>query len=194
MAIRKPTRTSRTQSAAKSTAKPAARSTAKSAARPRKKTAAPTPVDTYRERAILAARAAHDRRAEDILVLDVRAVCDFADYFVIAEAPTSVRLRGVSDGVEKALHAAGARRLNRHGRDTGWILLDYGDVVVHLFDSAARAHYQLESLWADAPVVKWEAGVPPHAGAKASVTLDPIHARARLCMRGGRRSGSSRKP
>ena len=113
--------------------------------------------DPGQDRAVLAARAAYELRAEEIVVLDVRAVCDFADYFVIAEATTSVRLRGVSDGVEKALHATGARRLHRHGRDSGWILLDYGDVVVHLFDSAARAHYQLESLWADAPVVKWEA-------------------------------------
>ena len=158
MAIRKTTKSttkSVVKSSARSTAKPAARSVKKTAAKGGAKTAAPP--DPYREQAIVAARAAYNNRAEDIVVLDVRAVCDFADYFVIAEAPTSIRLRGISDGIEKTLYAAGVRRLNRHGRETGWILLDYGDVVVHLFDSAARAHYQLESLWADAPAVAWEA-------------------------------------
>jgi len=159
MAIRKPK--------SKSATKPAARSTAKQPAKkPAAKPAAPAvPVDPYREQAVIAARAAYNQRADDIIVLDVRAVCDFADYFVIAEAPTSARLRGVSDGIEKALHAAGARRLNRHGRDTGWILLDYGDVVVHLFDATARSHYQLESLWGDAPAVMWGGDAPRQSDA-----------------------------
>lgn len=116
-----------------------------------------------RRLAIAAAKAMHGQRAEDVVVLDLRGLIDYADYFVIASASSAVRIRGVARAAEKVLAKAGGKRLNVPDRKTGWSLLDYGDVLVHVFDAEARGFYRLEDLWGDAPRVEWEDGAKPAA-------------------------------
>ena len=89
-------------------------------------------------------------------MLDIRSVASFADYFVIASAGTSRQMDAVLDTVEKALVADKVKPMGREGRpDSGWVLLDYGDVILHLFAPEERAYYDLEGLWHTAvPVVR----------------------------------------
>lgn len=108
-----------------------------------------------RRLAVAAARAMHGRRAEEVAVLDLRGLVDYADYFVIASASSAMRIRGVARAAEKALAEAGGRRLNQPDMRTGWSLLDYGDVIAHVFDPEAREFYRIEDLWGDAPRVEW---------------------------------------
>ena len=106
--------------------------------------------------ALLAAETLDAKKAEDVLILDLRAHTPVADYFVIASAQTSVQIRAVTDAVEEALSGAGGRLLGREGHARArWILLDFGPVVVHIFGPEARRLYSLERLWADAPIVEW---------------------------------------
>ncbi|MDR5684242.1 MAG: ribosome silencing factor [Armatimonadota bacterium] len=100
------------------------------------------------DRARIAARAAEDRRAEDVVVLDLREQTLITDYFVIATGQTNIQIRAIADGVEEALAASGARLLRREGTERGrWLLLDFGDVVVHVFGPEERKFYRLERLW-----------------------------------------------
>ena len=88
-------------------------------------------------------------------MLDIRSVASFADYFVIASAGSERQIKAILDDVDKALEKV-ARPIGREGdASSGWVLLDYGDVIVHLFAPEERAFYDLESLWATAvPVVR----------------------------------------
>lgn len=90
------------------------------------------------------------------MLLDIRNVASFADYFVIASAETERQTAAILEAVDEALLAAGVEPLGREGEPgTGWVLLDYGDVVVHLFAPAEREYYDLEGLWhAAVPVVR----------------------------------------
>lgn len=108
-----------------------------------------------RNLAIAAAVAMHEQRAEDIMVLDLRTLIDYADYFVIGSASSLTRMRGVAHGAERAVAKGGGKRLNQPDLDSGWMLVDFGDVVVHIFDATAREFYRLEDLWGDAPTVHW---------------------------------------
>ena len=97
-----------------------------------------------------------EKQAEDILLLDIRSVASFADYFVIASAGTTRQMDAVLDAVEQALTAGKVKPMGREGKpDSGWVLLDYGDVILHLFAPEERAYYDLESLWREGvPVVR----------------------------------------
>ena len=107
-------------------------------------------------KALACARLADDQKARDVRVLDLQGVCDFADFFVVATCGSSLQLRGLAGRVERDLRAQGERPLSVVGRDTTpWVLLDYGDVVVHLFSAAAREYYGLENIRADASDVDW---------------------------------------
>ncbi len=88
-------------------------------------------------------------------MLDIRNVASFADFFVIASAGSDRQMQAVLEAVEEALDGA-VRPLSREGKPgSGWVLLDYGDVIVHLFAPAQREYYDLESLWhAGTPVVR----------------------------------------
>ena len=111
-----------------------------------------------RDVAIAAARAAADKQAADIVVLDVHEIIVITDLFVICSAATHRQIRTVTDAVETALRGFGVKPLRREGEpEAGWWLLDYVDVVVHVFGEEERAYYDLERLWSDAPVVAWEA-------------------------------------
>jgi ribosome-associated protein len=120
-------------------------------------TAGNSAADQSRERAIAAARAAASKQAADVVVLDVRGTIIITDYFVIATGGTARQVRTIVEAVERALRDAGERPARREGATEGrWILLDYVDVVVHVFADEERDFYDLERLWRDAPVVEWE--------------------------------------
>lgn len=105
----------------------------------------------------IVARVCDEKRAEDILLLDLRRVCDFADFFVIATAVSGPQMKAIARDTEKSMKTERASLLARDGLDSGkWVLLDYGDVVVHLFSPQTREFYQLEHLWGDAERVEWE--------------------------------------
>ncbi len=115
-----------------------------------------------RRRALLAAQAAADCRGQQIVILDMREVSDLFDYFVIASGTSGRQLRAMADEIDRVLtQQTSAIRLGIEGEaDSRWILIDYGDVIVHLFEPEARAYYALEDLWSDAPTVPFEP-IPP---------------------------------
>jgi ribosome-associated protein len=89
-----------------------------------------------------------DKQASDIVLLSTSAISDFADYFVICSADTSRQINAIRDEVEHLLKREGILPHHREGTvDSGWLLLDYGDVVVHIFASPEREFYQLDKLW-----------------------------------------------
>jgi len=115
--------------------------------------------EVARERAFLCARVAADNKARDVLVLDMRGVTQLYDFFVLATGSSRRQIHSIAEEIDAALHAEGESRLGIEGYDSSkWVVQDYGDVVVHIFDSEARAYYELEELWADAPHLDWERG------------------------------------
>jgi ribosome-associated protein len=104
------------------------------------------------ERAMAAARAAEANRGRDIVILDMREVTPIFDYFVVATGSSRRQLHAMSEEIDQVLEREmGDRRLGIEGYvESRWILLDYGDVVVHLFEPEAREHYALEDLWSQA--------------------------------------------
>lgn len=104
---------------------------------------------------MLAAEAANDKKAHDVLVLDVAQTIVITAYFVIATGTTDRHVRSIADEVEDQLReTAGVKPIGREGEREGkWVLLDFGDVVVHVFQPDERDFYRLEKLWADAPRV-----------------------------------------
>jgi ribosome-associated protein len=108
--------------------------------------------------AIAAARAAADKQATDIVLLDVHATIVITDLFVICTAASQRQIRTVLEAIEEAVRRLGEKPARREGeQDAGWWLLDYIDVVVHVFGEEERAYYDLERLWRDAPRIDWEA-------------------------------------
>nr|WP_290665238.1 ribosome silencing factor [Ardenticatena sp.] len=99
--------------------------------------------------------AAEDRKGSNIVLIDVRGQSPITDYFVIATGESDRQLRALSKAIEDRLREdLGAKPFHREGEaETGWILLDYVDVVIHLFSPEQRAYYQLEALYENAPVV-----------------------------------------
>ena len=103
-----------------------------------------------------AVEAASNRQASDILLLDVRGICSFADYFVISSGESDRQLRAIYDEVEHILKKEGILPHHCEGAlDSGWLLLDFGDVIVHIFAPVEREYYQLDELWSEAtPIVR----------------------------------------
>ncbi|HZR09757.1 MAG TPA: ribosome silencing factor [Myxococcales bacterium] len=107
--------------------------------------------------AVAAARAALEKKAGEVIVLDLRGVSGYTDFLVIGSGNSDRQLEAIADGVEKELTAHGHRVIGSEGQRGGrWVLLDFGDVVVHVFHAEERAHYDLEGLWADAPRLEVE--------------------------------------
>ncbi|MGD8491521.1 MAG: ribosome silencing factor [Anaerolineae bacterium] len=95
-----------------------------------------------------------ERLGSDIVLLDMQEVSLLADYFVLCNAESSPQFRAILDEVNKQAKAAGGRLLHVEGdAASGWLLLDYGAVVVHIFDPDLRSYYNLEGLWKDARLV-----------------------------------------
>jgi len=104
-----------------------------------------------------AARVALDKKAVDLTVLDVQGVSSVTDYFLVCSGKSTPHLRTIIDAIRTELKADGVRPLHAEGRpESGWVLLDYGDVLVHVFLEDTRAYYALERLWGDAPSVPIE--------------------------------------
>ncbi len=110
------------------------------------------------KRALVAARTAEENRGQDIVVLDMRELTPVFDYFVLASGTSRRQLHAMSEEIDHALEEGlGDRRMGIEGyRESRWILLDYGDVVIHLFEPETRKYYALEQLWAQAKRVPFE--------------------------------------
>ncbi len=124
--------------------------------------AAPPPVvidanlpDPSRDTALAVARAGLEKKAEDVIVFDVRGLSSYADYLVLLTADSDRQAAAVADHVDQQLKAAGHSKIAVEGYETGnWIIVDYGDVVTHVMGRETRTFYDLEGLWADAPRIE----------------------------------------
>ena len=121
----------------------------------RKSTTTATPDAIHAART--AAAAIDDKKGEDIVLLDLSGLLVVTDMFVVASGTSNRHVKSLVEDAEEALRALDRRPLRREGTDHGqWVLLDYGDVVIHVFDKETRAYYELERLWADAPRIAFD--------------------------------------
>jgi len=124
-------------------------------------TASESHLSSARHRACLAAKVAADNKGRDILVLDMRPVTPLYDYFILSTGSSRRQIHAVAEETDAALKAEGDSRLGIEGYEASkWVVQDYGDIVVHVFDPDTREYYKLEELWADAPKVDWERECP----------------------------------
>ncbi len=113
--------------------------------------------DAARPTALAIAKAALDKLAEDVTVLDVRGLTSYADYFVVMTADSDRQASAIADHVEQTMKSLGVPKVGVEGYESGrWILVDYGDVVAHVMNKESRGFYDLEGLWADAPRLRVE--------------------------------------
>jgi ribosome-associated protein len=109
---------------------------------------------TAEHKAQRAARAALDKKAIDLVVLDVQGLSSVADYFLVCSGRSTPHVKTISDAIREELKEEGSRPLHAEGQaESGWLLLDYGDVLMHVFLEDTRAYYALERLWGDAPLL-----------------------------------------
>lgn len=105
----------------------------------------------------LAARAVVEKKGLDPVILDLKGITLIADYFIITSGSSSIQVQAIADRVREVLNECGMKPLNRDGwEDVHWLLLDYGDVVIHIFQEEERNYYDLERLWGDARVIPVE--------------------------------------
>ena len=111
---------------------------------------------TPKEMAILAAKALDGKKGEEIKIMEVTELTTLADYFVICTGSSNTQINALCDAVEKDLEERGEKALHREGHRGGtWVLLDYGCIVVHVFNNEAREFYALEKLWQDGTVIEF---------------------------------------
>jgi ribosome-associated protein len=123
-----------------------------------------TATDTARDLALVAARAASDKLAVDVVLIDVSDRLAITDVFVIATGTNERQVEAIVDEVELKLREAGVKPLRREGRRDGrWVLLDYSDIVVHVQHAEERVFYALERLWKDCPFIPFDDGNPATA-------------------------------
>lgn len=116
-----------------------------------------TKTDAARKFAIAAARLAQDGNCEEIIVLDLRGVSPITDYFVIATGTSDRQMRSVADDIIEHGRTTGDKLYRQAGEESAdWIVLDFVNVVVHLFDMEHRRYYDLELIWGEAPRVRWQ--------------------------------------
>ena len=124
--------------------------------------------ETLDDRILLALHAAGEKKAIEIVVLDLREIASFTDYFVITSGANERQVQAISDGVSDTLKKAGSAAARVEGYKTAeWILLDYGDFVVHVFEQKARSFYDLERLWREATRV----ALPPEFNVEGASSL-----------------------
>lgn len=110
-----------------------------------------------KEMARIAYKALSDKKGEDIKIIDIAGISVLADYFLIANGSSDSQVNALVDNVEEELHKAGFPLKQREGRSSGsWVLLDFGDIIVHVFDRENRLFYDLERIWKDGKEVNAE--------------------------------------
>lgn len=110
-----------------------------------------------RAKAVAAAKAAMAKKAEATIILELKGITTIADYFVICSGENTTQVRAIADNVRTELKEGGIIPLSVEGlKHAHWILIDYGDIIVHIFLDETRAYYELEKLWLDAPLIKIE--------------------------------------
>ena len=106
------------------------------------------------ERVLISLRAANEKKAVAPVVLDLRPIASFTDFFVVISGTNARQVQAITDAVVEGMRRAGARGVRTEGYNTAeWVLLDYGDFVVHIFEARARAFFDLERLWREAPSI-----------------------------------------
>ena len=114
-------------------------------------------VSTEKMMAQIACKAIDDKKGQDIKIIDIHNVSVIADYFVIASGTNSNQVQAIVDNVEEQLGRAGFEAKQIEGnRNSSWILMDYGDVIVHVFDEGNRLFYDLERIWRDGKVLEMD--------------------------------------
>lgn len=115
-------------------------------------------VSTEKMMVQIACKAIDDKKGQDIKIIDIHNVSVIADYFVIASGTNSNQVQAIVDNVEEQLGRAGFEAKQIEGnRNSSWILMDYGDVIVHVFDEENRLFYDLERIWRDGKVLEMDA-------------------------------------
>ncbi len=118
-------------------------------------------VSTAERKVRRAARAALDKQALELTMLDVQRVSSVTDYFLVCSGRSAPHVKTIAEAIREELKSDGVRPLHAEGQaESGWVLLDYGDVLVHVFLEDTRAYYALERLWGDAPALS----VSEHGG------------------------------
>ena len=111
-------------------------------------------MEKAKEMARIAYNALDEKKGEDIRIIDISGVSVIADYFIIANGTSNSQVNALVDNVEEKMHKAGHVLKQREGHGCGtWVLLDYGDVIVHVFDKENRSFYNLEHIWSDGKAV-----------------------------------------
>ena len=126
---------------------------------------------------LYAVRAAEDKQARDIRVLDLREITSFADHFVICTGSNSRQIQSIVDEIEQRLKKLGERAISIEGYDNAeWVLMDYGDYLIHVFSEKSRVYYDLERLWRDAKLAEWQpsAGPPERPATKSDRLPHPV--------------------
>lgn len=124
---------------------------------PKQRRIRPPKPQSARELALLCAAAALDKKGEDLVLLEVGQLTGYADYFLLASGRSTRQATAVGENIARVLKKAGRPALGLEGLKEGrWILLDFGEVVVHVFHEPVREFYDLDSLWGDAPRVELE--------------------------------------
>lgn len=112
---------------------------------------------TAQQKSEIIAKAASDKKALDIMIMNMRELTTTTDYFIVCSATTATQVRAIADNVEDEMNSAGEDFLHKEGyRNAEWILLDFGDCVAHIFTEEARRFYGIEGLWGEAPTVEYE--------------------------------------
>jgi len=110
-----------------------------------------------KEIAITCAKIADEKKALDIVILDVDKISSITDYFVICSAINERQLHAIADEIDKQMKKISVNKFGMEGyREAKWVLIDYGDLIVHVFEKEIRNYYDLELLWGDAPKVTWQ--------------------------------------
>lgn len=155
-------------------------------------------MEVDRDLALLATRAAEERKADNVLLLELKGLTVVADYFLIASGGSVRQVRAIAEHLEEALSAAGLRLRHREGLESAkWVLLDFGGLVCHIFSHADRDFYGLERFWGDAPRVDAPQGAEgAPTGDESGATAEALRARVvrPRASRGSRPGASSGPP
>jgi ribosome-associated protein len=112
---------------------------------------------TPRQLALLAAETCDEKKAKDIVVLDVRKITTISDYFIVCSTSNERQARAIAESMRMKLKEMGRREMGVEGIEDGrWVLQDFGDIVLHIFHESQREFYDIEGLWADAKQVRWK--------------------------------------